>query len=427
MEENNKNYASDIGNDIGKYQTQNIETTEQNVYKKQYISIEENVSNEQKNLEIVSKSNIIIKLFKETPPQRQWYVVIIAVALAIIISFAMKGVGNYLYNKKISKQAENTGKIQYNVNPESTEVLEIAEVETTEDRKTSEIVEEETQEIDKQDETETEKSPEEIIEIPLLSTDTTDISMQIGDTINLLVFYEDGQSVSNLTWSSDRTAIATVNDGKVEAVGKGTAVITVTDENGTKLEYNISVQEIEVESIELDKSRTSVKVNKSVQLKANIYPEDASNQEVEWLSDDDNIAIVDSTGLVTGKKAGTVNIICRSTNGKEASCTVTVKKVKKSSTADSSQNNGAYQPFYGIWCGAAKTQSGAERTADSVRDNGFEAEIFISSDWSNLNQEKWYVITAGVYYSKSDAENALSSIQNVYPTAYIKYSGEWKG
>lgn len=269
-----------------------------------------------------------------------------------------------------------------------------------------------------------------------LLLNNSNMTMKVGDTVNLQAFYEGDESVSNLVWSSDQTAVATVNDGRIEAVGKGNAVISVMDENGVKAECNINVQEIEVESVKLNKIKTSVKVNKSIQLKADTYPEDASNQEVQWLSDDENIAIVNSTGLVTGKKAGMVNIICRSANGKEASCTVIVKKVKEAVTTSSTQNKISnqsgdeieeHQPFYGIWCGAAKSRSEAEKEADSLRNKGLDAEVFLTTDWSNLNKEKWYVVTAGVYSSKSAAQNALSSVKKVYSTAYVKYSGGWQG
>ena len=52
-------------------------------------------------------------------------------------------------------------------------------------------------------------------------------------------------------------------------------------------------------------------------------------------------------------------------------------------------------------------------------------EIFISSDWSNLNSERWYVITAGKYDTREEAEQALPGVQNYYENAFIKYTGEW--
>ena len=36
-----------------------------------------------------------------------------------------------------------------------------------------------------------------------------------------------------------------------------------------------------------------------------------------------------------------------------------------------------------------------QEQAKKIRGNGFDAQVFVTTDWSNLNTEKWYVITAG--------------------------------
>ena len=34
-----------------------------------------------------------------------------------------------------------------------------------------------------------------------------------------------------------------------------------------------------------------------------------------------------------------------------------------------------------------------QEQAKKIRGNGFDAQVFVTTDWSNLNTEKWYVIT----------------------------------
>lgn len=57
---------------------------------------------------------------------------------------------------------------------------------------------------------------------------------------------------------------------------------------------------------------STIKVEETLQLNAKVYPETA-DQSVVWSSSDDSVASVNTTGLVTGVKVGTVKIIATST------------------------------------------------------------------------------------------------------------------
>ena len=57
---------------------------------------------------------------------------------------------------------------------------------------------------------------------------------------------------------------------------------------------------------------STIKVDETLQLNAKVYPETA-DQSVVWSSSDDSVASVNTTGLVTGVKVGTVKIIATST------------------------------------------------------------------------------------------------------------------
>ena len=99
--------------------------------------------------------------------------------------------------------------------------------------------------------------------------------------------------------------------------------------------------------------------------------------------------------------------------------------LKEVQQSDSSQSS--ISPFYGIWCGAAKTEAEAQKQAKKIREDGFDAQVFVTTDWSNLNTEKWYVITAGTYGTKEAASAVLQDVQKVCSDAYLKYSGNWQG
>lgn len=80
--------------------------------------------------------------------------------------------------------------------------------------------------------------------------------------------------------------------------------------------------------------------------------------------------------------------------------------------------------FYGIWCYGGKEEGEANSYAETLKASGFDARVCVTTDWSNLNTEKFYVVTAGVYSTESEANAALTSVQSVCPDAYVKYSGK---
>ena len=91
-----------------------------------------------------------------------------------------------------------------------------------------------------------------------------------------------------------------------------------------------------------------------------------------------------------------------------------------------SYSNTTSSPFYGIWCEADKDYNEAQKYMQSWRNKGFSsADLFLTTDWSNLNSEPWYVVSVGKYGSEGDARNALSKVQAIYADAYVKYSGEY--
>ena len=91
------------------------------------------------------------------------------------------------------------------------------------------------------------------------------------------------------------------------------------------------------------------------------------------------------------------------------------------------QQQSATTPFYGIWCHGGKSEEDADAYAQSMRSSGYDAQVFVTTDWSNLNPEKFYVVTAGIYQSESEANAALASAQSFCADAYVKYSGDFQG
>lgn len=166
-------------------------------------------------------------------------------------------------------------------------------------------------------------------EVKSIELSETDVTMTVGDSLGITakILPEDAKTKS-LDWTSSDNKIVTVSDGTLKAKSAGTAVVTAKAENDIKATCNVTVTDKEVTSITLSSANVSVKEGKKIQLLAKTQPSDAPSGVLEWSSSDEKVAIVNSEGFVTGVKSGIASITCKSQNGKEASCTVTVKSEK---------------------------------------------------------------------------------------------------
>ena len=174
-----------------------------------------------------------------------------------------------------------------------------------------------------------------VVSVTGVTLNKTATSIQVGGTETLTATISPTDAANKkVTWKSDKPEIATVAEGKVTGVKAGTAIITVTTEDGGKTatcKVTVSDKEIKVTAVKLNKSETSILLGGNETLTATILPEDATNQKVSWKSDKPEIATVDANGRVTGVKAGTATItVTTEDGGKTATCKVTVsdKEIK---------------------------------------------------------------------------------------------------
>ena len=94
---------------------------------------------------------------------------------------------------------------------------------------------------------------------------------------------------------------------------------------------NITVKEVNVTGISLQKSSITIKVGKTETLKIKeIKPSNATNKKVSWNSENDKIATVDKNGKIKGIAVGTTNVVVKTHNGKKAKCKVKVEKASSS-------------------------------------------------------------------------------------------------
>ena len=97
------------------------------------------------------------------------------------------------------------------------------------------------------------------------------------------------------------------------------------------------------------------------------------------------------------------------------------------SSGTSSTSAAGTEPFWGVWIGAFNHRQNALERAAQARDLGFSnVRVEFSSNWTELNQAGYYVVSAGAFSSKAEAERVLSSARQYFSDAYVKYTGTYK-
>lgn len=133
-----------------------------------------------------------------------------------------------------------------------------------------------------------------------------------------------------VNWLTDNESVATVDsDGKVTAINKGSAIITVSTKDGNKratCEVVVEPKIVSVTAIELNKTSVTLTEGESEVLKVTVLPEDASNKNVKWKSSDHSVATVSTEGKITALEEGSTTITVKTQDGdKTASCEVIIK------------------------------------------------------------------------------------------------------
>ncbi len=169
-----------------------------------------------------------------------------------------------------------------------------------------------------------------IIPVSSVSVTPKEVEMhKVDDSVQLTASVSpDNASKKDVVWSTSDEKVASVNDsGLVEAVGNGTATITVTTVDGNyKDECSVSVS-ISVTDVKISPNSLTLMVGETHALTAIVEPEIAFDKSVSWESSYPAIAAVDHNGVVEAKEEGSATITVKTRDGgKRADCSVLVKK-----------------------------------------------------------------------------------------------------
>lgn len=195
-----------------------------------------------------------------------------------------------------------------------------------------------------------------VIEVTEVKLNTESKMLKVGENcqITATVLPVDADD-KTLEYVSSDELVATVSEsGKIEAKKAGKTTITVISVNGKKAELQVEVQAeeetreetteettekttekmtekttekttVDVQSVRVSTKKMTVGIGEKVRLKANVYPNNASDKKLTYKASNNKVKI-DKKGKITARKTGTCKITVSSSNGRKVVVRVTVKK-----------------------------------------------------------------------------------------------------
>ena len=185
-----------------------------------------------------------------------------------------------------------------------------------------------------------------------------------------MVYRSDKSYETNVIYtfaSSDEKVVSVDKNGMVTALKNGKATITITVKTTNTdfektLTYDITVEEIPLESIEIKGDVTSLEEGKTTKLNVVFNPTNTTDDKtVVWSSSDTKVATVDANGVVKAVKAGNVKITAKVGDK-------TAEYALKVTAKANGTNNKNEKPADG----------GAVKTGDSNHISGFVVAMLLS-------------------------------------------------
>ena len=156
------------------------------------------------------------------------------------------------------------------------------------------------------------------IAVDKIELNKTSIVANVDEKFTLTTkIYPENATNKGVMWESDNENVVEVDEnGNVSFVGFGKGYVTATTNDGNKrASCYFYVTDTKVHQVILHTSQKTIATGKTLQLSYTILPDEALNKDVVFTSSDEDIAKVDSNGLVYGLKAGNVDITVTTVDG----------------------------------------------------------------------------------------------------------------
>ena len=237
-----------------------------------------------------------------------------------------------------------------------------------------------------------------------LSLDKTTMNKNESEKLKIEILPEEAKD-QKITFSSSNPNIISVDQsGNIFGVSSGEATITAIAENGVKGSITLKVYS-KVEEIKLDIENLTLQEGENYNLKATIYPEDATNKNITFNSENNDIATVNQSGKITAIKEGTTKITVTSQESKNAQNDENnqSKKNTKNNVIQQSDSNNLIQK-------SVEVKVIKKLTEDELK---FDESLTIQGN-----------IISGFDHNNMTAENIKNYITTIYEIKIENYKGE---
>ncbi len=210
-------------------------------------------------------------------------------------------------------------------------------------------------------------------------------------------------SSTAVTWRSNNTSVAGVNNGRISGLKAGTATITATDSTGTvTASCKVTVKSVSSGSLSVSHSTRAANAGKSIYIKG--------YGSGWWETSDSEIATV-SEGFIYCKKPGDVAISYVNSSGQKAVCAVTVHEAAPIRFVYSSPNSATLNSNVTLVAITDKTRTAVKF---NVNVNGTNVVVNATSKVADGNTYIW----------KGTYKTTKAGTFDV--TAYAQKDGVWK-
>ena len=168
---------------------------------------------------------------------------------------------------------------------------------------------------------------------PIISIDPPSMTLKVGETGVFTVSVTLDWMDKTVIFSSSNKRVVNVDAaGKVTGITPGMAMVRITTSDGNLTTFcAVTVLDpspaVPVECVKINEEEATLMLNcvNTWQLTATVFPHDATDKSVTWITNDPDVATVDSNGLVTAVGVGEARVLVFTNDGNfVAMCTVTV-------------------------------------------------------------------------------------------------------